>query len=500
MKTQIIQLDAHDDYISAKDKMGWSQASRIILVWPEEERVLRRRLDLVLLQRHAAAVGAQLAVVTRDPRVGDHAEVVGVPVFKSIRQAQSSPWRLGRRQRKRKSRRLIPVNRARPDLETMRQEAHPVSPEWMGRPFSRLAFFTMGVLALLSIAAVLIPSAQVSLKPLTKVQEITLVVRADPQAEVINLSGVVPAHAITVEVEGRLQKPTSGEVNLPDQFASGRLTFTNLTDEAVHVPDGTIVRSSGNAAQRFQTTEAGEIPAGVGMSTTIPARALNPGSEANLPADQLTVIEGPLGLKLSVGNGLPTHGGTDQRLPAPRDEDREALFASLEESLRETALDDISRELTSGDWFYTSSLTLTQVVESVYDPTDEQPADHLALELHLEFQGLMVSGEQASQLATDVLNANLPEGYLPLSGSTEIEYLSPPGLTPGKGPGTAGGGSAAGRNPAAIIKSQLVAAYALSTISNYDRGRYIIVGNLPKDFFGQETHPTITKNEKTNIY
>jgi hypothetical protein len=425
MKTQIIQLDSHDDYISARDKMGWSQASRILLVWPADKPVLRRQLDLVLLQRHSNTVGAQLALVTRDHLVCDHARQVGLPVFKSIRQAQSSPWRLDRSQRRRMSRRLVAPDRTKPDLETMRQDARPISPEWLGRPFTRLAFFTIGVLAFLSIAAVLVPSAQLSLTPLTKTQEITLVVRVDPEAEIINLSGVVPARATTVEVEGRSSKPTSGEISLPDQYASGLLTFTNLSDEAVHIPEGTVVRSTSELPIRFHTTKEGEVPAGVGETTSIPARATNPGRESNLTGGSLVVIEGPLGLTVTVHNALPTSGGTTQRIPAPSDDDRADLYSSLEKSLHQTALKEIQSTLGSEDWFYSPSLTLTEVLESVYDPKDDQPADQLGLELRLEYQGLSVSGEDVSQLATDILNANLPDGYAPLPSSPEIEYLTP---------------------------------------------------------------------------
>jgi hypothetical protein len=47
MKTQIIQLESHDDIISIRDKMGWSQTSRILLVWPEKKT--QPALDLVKL-------------------------------------------------------------------------------------------------------------------------------------------------------------------------------------------------------------------------------------------------------------------------------------------------------------------------------------------------------------------------------------------------------------------------------------------------------------------
>ena len=63
MKTQVIQLDPHDDGTSVRDKMSWAKSPRILLVYPRRSRILARTLDLRLLQRHAATLGEQLAIV-----------------------------------------------------------------------------------------------------------------------------------------------------------------------------------------------------------------------------------------------------------------------------------------------------------------------------------------------------------------------------------------------------------------------------------------------------
>ncbi|MBI5829345.1 MAG: hypothetical protein HZB20_07345, partial [Chloroflexi bacterium] len=54
MKEQILHLDPHDDYPSARDKIGWVQTDRVRLVWPPQglPRRFNRPLDLLLLQRH----------------------------------------------------------------------------------------------------------------------------------------------------------------------------------------------------------------------------------------------------------------------------------------------------------------------------------------------------------------------------------------------------------------------------------------------------------------
>ena len=151
MKTQVLQLDPHDDIISTRDKLGWKQTGRILLVWPRKGHVLTRRLDLVLLARHTASLGAQLALITRDPQVRDNASSLGISVFDSLDTAQRSRWDRPRHWRRHIDRHTQSI----PELERLQEQAHPSYPDWLKRPAVRLGLFAVGVLAVLAIAAVL---------------------------------------------------------------------------------------------------------------------------------------------------------------------------------------------------------------------------------------------------------------------------------------------------------------------------------------------------------
>src|SRR3989338_8683926 len=93
MKEQILRLDPHDDFISARDKMGWTQTNRVLVIWPAQGQALARRLDLVLLHRHAHMLGAHLAVITANDNVREMAAELGLPVFKSITESRREAWR-----------------------------------------------------------------------------------------------------------------------------------------------------------------------------------------------------------------------------------------------------------------------------------------------------------------------------------------------------------------------------------------------------------------------
>jgi len=427
MKTQILRLDEHDDLISTRDKMNWGQTGRILLVWPEHQRVLRRRVDLVLLQRHAGSLGAQLALVVTDPVVRFHAKTLALPIFKSLRQAQSAHWRVERRQRRlRAPAPVLPSPRTPEELEALWQSAHPSTPAWMISPAFRVSVFTLGVLAVLALAAVLLPGAEVKLSPKTIPQQLDLTVRARADQDSPNLSGVLPARPVTVIVEGRENRESGGVARVPDRAARGSVVFTNLSDREVQLPAGLVLRTLDNPSIRFATQLAGEISAGPGISITLGVEALTPGTGGNLPAGSLTAIEGSLGLDVAATNPAPTRGGTNREVPLPTQADRALLYQNLEAALRQSAMEELSAQLEPGDLLFTPTLTVTQVLDLEYTPPDDQPSGQIELNLRLEYQAYHASQQDLEALAGVILDANLPKGYQVLADSLNVEAATPP--------------------------------------------------------------------------
>src|SRR5512140_256141 len=92
MKTQVIELEPHDDVISVRDKMAWAKTERIILVIPRQTHLHSRRLDLLHLQRHASTLGAQLAIVTGVEDIQKIAGELGIPFFSKLSNAKKKTW------------------------------------------------------------------------------------------------------------------------------------------------------------------------------------------------------------------------------------------------------------------------------------------------------------------------------------------------------------------------------------------------------------------------
>ncbi|MEW6717910.1 MAG: baseplate J/gp47 family protein [Chloroflexota bacterium] len=423
MKTQIIQLEPHDDVISICDKLGWGQTNRILLVWPPRGRPLIGKLDLVRLQRRSTELGVQLALVTKNSDIQHLARELHLPVFDTPHQAQEARWRT--RPRRKNFKPPLP----RPNLEELRSQVRLQPPNWLTNPYTRLGFFSLGVLALLAIIAVLLPSATVHLLPIRKTESVVIRVQASPDIENVSATGTVPLRPYTVIVEGHESLPASGSTQVAYQPASGQVRFTNLTNQSVTIPAGTIVLTTGSPPVRFATEEEGEVAAGAGHTTTLPVKALILGTTGNLPPDSLVAIEGPLGLYLSATNPGPTTGGSDISAPSPTALDRSHVYSQLYTTLQQIALKELQALLTSGDVLLPSTLTLQNTIERRYDPPEGQPADEISLTMQLEFTAMVISGKDLHDLAMTVLQARQPEGFVPLQDTLEISRQSEPTIT-----------------------------------------------------------------------
>ena len=422
MKTTIIQLDPHDDVISARDKISWSKAARVLLVWPRKGSVLERRVDLLLLLRHARHLGAQLALVSHSGEVKNNARELGIPVFETSLEAQRTAWR--RPQRAIRWRRL---KRSRKPLDPQglrkqREVVHATVPE---NRWTRIAAFAAGVLSLLALVVFFAPGARVELSPQRSAQQLDITLWAGPSIRAANPSGGLPAHPVTVVVEGRNQARSSGSASIPNQAASGEVLLTNLTDRAVNVPAGSVIRSAEDLPLRYVTTRAVQLPAGPGESRSVKVEAVLPGRQGNLPAGQVLAVEGPLGLSLTAENPAAISGGIDRTGPAPSQRDYRDLKESLLLRLQSNAVEEIAALAEPGQRLLEGTLVPRSIVEEHLEPPIGQPGDQLFLTLRVEFEAWMVEETDLQAVAQAALDANLPDDLRPVPGSLEVSFLEP---------------------------------------------------------------------------
>jgi hypothetical protein len=418
MKTQIITLESHDDLISVRDRMSWAKTPRILLVWPKYEKVALRQVDLKVLQRHALALGAQLGLVTRARRVRQDAEALRIPVFESTGQAQRVAWPKPRRRR-------WPRRAPRKDLREKQEQALAGQEEaWRGHPAVRVGAFLVGVLSVLTLVALFIPRAEVRLHPETRTQSVVLPVTASPSVESVFITGSIPAREKRVIVEGTQTTSVTGEGITPQSRAKGNVIFRNLTQRAVSVPEGTVVRTADDI--RFVTTAGSEVEAGIGKMLGLPVEAAEAGLSGNVEAEVIAIVEGRLGLSLSVTNPEAVKGGRETPSVQASDRDRQRVKNQLLKDLERTARLQLEKEMGKGDALFEDTFTVSQVLSETYDPPAGAAGTSLTLTMQVEFSALYASAADLTELAALALNASLPQGFSAPSQALALEPVTEP--------------------------------------------------------------------------
>jgi hypothetical protein len=421
MKTQVIQLDSHDDVTSVRDKMAWAKTERILLVFPRSPRILKRTLDLRLLKRHAVTLGAQLAIVVRSDELRRAAENSNIPVFATTESAQRRDWEKEKPPARPKPR------LARPDLRRMRREVFPPEARWRSIIGLRLLFFSLAVLAIFAVLSLFIPSANIQLSPTTRLQSLTFTVSAGLHVTSVNLAGSLPARLTSVVVEHNKTIAATGSVAIPDARAQGSVSFKNLTTGLEGIPAGTLVSTQANPPVRFATTADAVVDAGVGKTVDVPVQAVEAGSTGNLPADALVAFEEvDLGTSLAVTNPYPTTGGTDRTAAIQTAADRSRIHRALLTELLEECKTDLQQTLSTGDLTFPDTLVVSQVLSETYIPAEGQSGDTLSLTLRLQCHQQYAAWIDVNALAEMSLDADLPTGYAPASAELTIVPASMP--------------------------------------------------------------------------
>lgn len=417
MKTIVIQLDAHDDLISVRDKMVWSKAQRILLVWPKKGRPdLRRKYDLVSLHRHAGELGAQLGLVTHDTVVNANARDLGIAIFRSPKQAQRQHWQ---RKRVQKPIQWGPKNTER--LNHYRVLQPDKKPSLFILGWSRLAIFSIGVAAVLALGIFLLPGATVILKPVQKDQNISMNLIIDPKLASPSMSGQIPAEAVSTVVEVQGQISTSGKTSIPDRKARGSVTLTNLTNRSRILPTGSLISVETPQYIQFSTSQEAILPAGVGKTVEVSILAMEGGTNGNLKANAELAFEGPIGPDISVTNLKAFSGGTDQTLPAVAQADYEILRRQLIDTLKTNARKDLELSLGTEKSLLADTITIKEILQESLLPEVGSPADELTLNLQAVVSALAIANQNIERVANAALDAKLPEGQRALPDTLVVK-------------------------------------------------------------------------------
>ncbi len=416
MKLQIIQLEPYDDVISVRDRLSFVSTERVLLVWPRVGSILKRKLDLVLIQREAARRGTRLALVTSDPDVIDNAGDLNISTFGSVSTSQQATW-------KRPLNKVFVDRSDRPDnapdayeLMLIASRLHALTPRKRRlQRIVRIVTATVLVAVLLSVVYIIVPGAEVTLAPAQGQINTTVRLTADPTLSKVNVeSGQIPASLLVDDMQTVASIPTTGSTDVPNTIASGTVVFTNQTGTPVFIPAGTVVTSIGAKPARFRTTVDVTVDAGVGQTAeaTVEATQDSAGPTGNVEANLIINIEGSLSNSVSVRNPESTRGGTIRQQGIVTKADYDNLLILAREKLRQDAVAEFSARLTGTQFIAPDSIKI--VLERPdwmsYSAFVGDSADNLTLTFRAQVQALVIDEQLARQAALASLAAKIPPG------------------------------------------------------------------------------------------
>lgn len=362
---EYLQLEAGESVPSVRDRLAFIRGKRVLLIWPEEGTALTRKLDLVLIQREAKRRVIQLALVTHDEQIMQHAQDLGISTFETIKESERGRWQRGRSR--------VFIQRFHkpsdsPEPEDLMDAASRVRGK--GGRFARLRRMIERVVAILILLATifgvgyfLLPSATVSIQLAREDITVNAIITADLNSTDIDIeNGIIPATVLraTVETSGTIE--TTGAQDISDAVANGTVVFTNLTNEPVPIPPNTILSTSASTPVLFKTLDEATVPPGTEgrMEVAVEAMQASSGDVGNVEAGMINTVVGPLEARVTVLNVTPTTGGENRALATVTPTDLDRLIAIVRGQLQSVAYQEMQVNLTDSQFIVIETITITE--------------------------------------------------------------------------------------------------------------------------------------------
>ncbi len=418
MNDQVIVLDKNDTILQVHSKIEWSDGRRIILIVPRGCKALDAEHELKLLRRRADEADVQVALVSTEYNLKEHARVAGIPVFSSVEKAQTSRWQWQRDVAAPLIRRSTPLDPDapkpyRPILDRLGLAG------W--RLFLTVALFGIAVIVLVGVASILVPSATVTIVPESLLISDTAEVILDPAVTTIDhINAIVPAEISRPPISGTVTVNTTRKATAPADHAEGIVTFSNLQGTEATIPLGTVVATTSGATQRYSTTITATLPAGFNARVNVPVRALKAGPEANVRALQINFIEGPLSAQARVLNLNPLGGGTIKEVNIVSFDDRRVARERLNAELKQRALGVLQESADENVYVVPASVEVI-VLSEEWDRLVDDPSDTLTLKMDAVASGIYADFRDLETFAQRRLLSKMPQGYQVLPGNLRVE-------------------------------------------------------------------------------
>lgn len=408
---QVIYLEIEDEWPAIRELLEGAQARRVLLVVPKGNRAFHDPINVRVLRRYATGLALDVGLVTRDSRARRLAQEEGVAVVSSLRRGRRGRWQSGAPRwssaRRAAAARVEGLRSGRGDVGY-----GDTAIVWAGRILGVLLFLLFLAL-IVGLAAVVVPEAQVTVVPYRQVVDVSLELRADPEAEKPSLANLtVPARIIKAEVEQVGEIATVNKKDAPDTPATGSVIFINQTAGPLQILPGAIVRTSTGTTVRFRTVTTATLAANIGATAEAEIEALEPGPVGNIAAATINVVEtAALRGKVRVINEKPTTGGGVKQVGVVTRADMDRLKGQLLQQLQQRAYVELQSQLGEQEFLPPESMTV-EILSEVYDQFLDAEADLLHLQMRILASGTAVDQANVNLLTYEALKKEIPGTYV----------------------------------------------------------------------------------------
>ncbi len=410
-KMVTLQLEPYDDHVSVRDRLSFVHADHVLLILPQVP-ILRRKLDLLLIQREAARLGIRLALVTGDSLVIDHADELSISVFPDEQTAAQSRWKRPRDKVFLPPRAVVDQYAFADVIRDHRSNA--LGGLWDRRSM-RWLLFGLVMLALVVGFLVAAPSATVTLTPASRQVYETVTVLADPALTDIDVERrQIPASLVSLQPTSRVTVQASGSEAAGASLAQGIVLFTNTSEQPALIPLGTIVSTADIYPVRFETVLETTLTAGPGASVQVPVRALpeHAGAVGNVDPGAISRVEAAFADHVTVTNPNATYGGAVQHRATVTAQDLERLLVLGRQQVLQNARDTLLHQLSSGQFLVPGSILIVEERPdwTIYSALVGDPVESVSLDFRARVQAVVVDERLAQRVAYAALAPYIQPG------------------------------------------------------------------------------------------
>ena len=413
-----LHLAPNDTLTSLGASLSQLRGKRVLLIWTPDCDNLKRRLDLVLIQRQADRNAIQLAIVADDPNLQAYAAELSISCFESVEASQNQRWKRSR------NKVFLPrYHRPRAELQPVdlaqiadRLGGHRERSNW-GIRIVRAAVILLLCAVVGALVYVIAPGAVIRVQLRSEQVAIEVEVTADHKELAIDLQrALIPASLLSETIQTSASIPSSGTQWLEGAPAAGEVRFTNLSRQPVDIPAATNIGVSAGESILFETTDHVVVPTGIGSSidAAIVAAEGYGGSIGNVAAGTINRVVGSLGESVTVSNLSPTTGGSDRSVTVVAAADRTRLLDIARLQLQSLAFDRMRAGLSDSQVIVIESL---QIVEENKDWLDYsavvgERSNELLLTMRAVVSALVVDERLARQVVLAQLESAVPPDML----------------------------------------------------------------------------------------